>query len=268
MPTIKAVIVIQDRKSRAVVLLDKDIPKTEMFESIRIIAQHSVASNKLLTLPLATGNWVVKTLADLPVGKVNLAVLAHKMYPARKKIALLDQIYEILLQVEDWRTVEMVEESIKKLLEKGEDSNDERRLKAAENSFTSEIELNKRVVSDIRERFGGLRLLGSKPTDDPELGGLSDNIDLPGIIQETVIGPNNVIIPDEPANPADPLDPANQVVDRFQILNSASNKLTECLSKIPDWWRKYLWFKFLAVMIVLVLIGVPIILVVIYAQPK
>lgn len=267
MPTIRAVIVIQDRKSRAVVQLDKNIPKTEMVESIRIISQHFVPSNKLLTLPLASGNWVVKTLTDLPVGRANLAVLAHKMYPSRKKIALIDRIYEILLEVEDWRMVDQVEDTIKSLIEKDEAANDETRLKAAETSYSLEVETNKKVVADLRERFGGLKLTGNKE-NDPELGGLNDNNELPGAIQDLGIGPNNLILQEEPANPADPDDPAQQVFDRFQILNSASNKLTECLSKVPELWKKYMWFKFLAVLTLLVLIGVPIILVVIYTQPK
>jgi hypothetical protein len=270
MPTIKAVLVIQDKKSRAAVLLDKNIQNREMSESIHALSQYSVPANKLLTLELATGSWVVKTMTDLPIGRANLAVLAHKMYPSRKKIALIGKIYDILLHMEDWHMVELIEEEIKKLIEHQENQNDESRLKQAEAEFTTELNANRMVVADIRQRFGELRIGKSVGKGGfHEMGGMLDGQtnDLPVAVYDGDAAPSRYAIQDD-TNLQDPNDQNPGVLDRFQLLNGASNKVSQCMSKFPELWRKHMWFKFLVVLAVLVLVGVPVAIIIIYSQPK
>lgn len=265
MPTIRAVLVIQDRKSRAVVVPDKQIPTRDMLEAIRVLSQHIVPANKLATVQLATGSWALKTLTDLPVGRTNLAILTHKLYPPRKKIALADHIYEILLQVEDWAQAEAVEEAIKKKLTQEEIGCDERRLKEAEDTMNFEMESNKKVVADIRDRFGALRMA----TMDPETNQMTDNglSDLPGAIHDQTGEPNRIVL-DADLEAAGQADGETGIVDRFQIMSGTSNKISECLSKFSELWKNNMWFKILVFVVALILIGVPVVIVIIYSQPK
>lgn len=265
MPTVRAVLVIQDRKSRAVVVPDKSIPSRDMLEAIRILSQHFVPANKLSTVELATGSWAVKTMGDLPVGRANLALLTHKLYPFRKKIALADRIYELLLDLDDWRMADAVEEAIKKILSQEELTCDERRLKEAEDTMSLEVESNKKVVADIRDRFGALRMA----TMDIETNQMADNAfgDLPGGIQDITAEPNRIVL-DPDLEGAGQGEGDQGVVDRFQIMAGASGKLSECLSKFSELWKKYAWFKILVIVLALILVGVPVILVIIYSQPN
>lgn len=267
MPTIRAVLVIQDRKSRAVVVPDKQIPSRDMLEAIRILSQHFVPANRLATVQLATGSWAVKTMTDLPVGRANLAILTQKLYPPRKKIALADHIYEVLLEVESWTQADAVEEAIKKKLAQEEIACDERRLKEAEDTMNLEVESNKRVVADIRDRFGALRMA----TMDPEANHLADHDaalnDLPGAVQDQTGEPNRIVL-DADLEGAAQADAEAGVLDRFQIVSGASSKIADCLAKFSELWKNNAWFKVLVVVVALVLIGVPVAVVIIYSQPS